>query len=155
MQEFDKLPNNIIVLAATNRLDILDDAFISRFSIKRKINPFTEEQNKKMIHLFSENEINTIIGSTHSQKEIINRIRRFKCEKIYYLIFIWQIYYKCLLRIYESNHFVKLIFNILCRFCNCKPFLRCFFKACWHIISYSFHRFYNLVRRNNTLYSCH
>lgn len=37
-----------------------------------------EEQNKKMIHLFSENEINTIIGSTHSQKEIINRIRRFK-----------------------------------------------------------------------------
>lgn len=89
MQEFDKLPNNIIVLAATNRLDILDDAFISRFSIKRKINSFTEEQNKKMIHLFSENEINTIIGSigsTHSQKEIINRIRRFKCEKIYYLI---------------------------------------------------------------------
>ena len=77
MQEFDKLPNNIIVLAATNRLDILDDAFISRFSIKRKINSFTEEQNKK---------INTIIGSTHSQKEIINRIRRFKCEKIYYLI---------------------------------------------------------------------
>ena len=72
MQEFDKLPNNIIVLAATNRLDILDDAFISRFSIKRKINSFTEEQNKKMIHLFSENEINTIIGSTHSQKEIIN-----------------------------------------------------------------------------------
>ena len=86
MQEFDKLPNNIIVLAATNRLDILDDAFISRFSIKRKINSFTEEQNKKMIHLFSENEINTIIGSTHSQKEIINRIRRFKCEKIYYII---------------------------------------------------------------------
>lgn len=85
MQEFDKLPNNIIVLAATNRLDILDDAFISRFSIKRKINSFTEEQNKKMIHLFSENEINTIIGSTHSQKEIINRIRRFKCEKIYYI----------------------------------------------------------------------
>ena len=27
MQEFDKLPNNIIVLAATNRLDILDDKF--------------------------------------------------------------------------------------------------------------------------------
>lgn len=107
MQEFDKLPNNIIVLAATNRLDILDDAFISRFSIKRKINSFTEEQNKKMIHLFSENEINTIIGSTHSQKEIINRIRRFKCEKIY-LYFILILVNFILILINLNSIFVNL-----------------------------------------------
>lgn len=36
MQEFDRLPNDVIVLGATNRLDILDEAFISRFPVKRK-----------------------------------------------------------------------------------------------------------------------
>ena len=29
MQEFDKLANDVVVIAATNRLDILDDAFVS------------------------------------------------------------------------------------------------------------------------------
>ena len=28
MQEFDKIPNDVIILAATNRMDILDKAFI-------------------------------------------------------------------------------------------------------------------------------
>ena len=30
MQEFDKIPNDVIVLAATNRYDLLDSAFVSR-----------------------------------------------------------------------------------------------------------------------------
>lgn len=90
MQEFDKLPNDIIVLAATNRLDILDEAFISRFSIKRKIEPFTEEENRKMVQLFlddvdysfTEDEINTVIASTHDQREIMNRTIQVLAGKI-------------------------------------------------------------------------
>lgn len=37
MQEFDKIPNDVIILAATNRMDILDKAFISRFPIKQEV----------------------------------------------------------------------------------------------------------------------
>ena len=90
MQEFDELPNNIIVLAATNRLDILDEAFISRFSIKRKIEPFTEEENRIMVQLFlndigytfTENEIEKIITNTNEQRAIMSRVVQVRAGKI-------------------------------------------------------------------------
>ena len=43
MQEFDKLANDVVVIAATNRLDILDKAFVSRCSQKYEMPPFTVE----------------------------------------------------------------------------------------------------------------
>ena len=36
MQEFDRLPSNAVVIAATNRLDLLDDALLNRFAIKEE-----------------------------------------------------------------------------------------------------------------------
>ena len=37
MQELDRLPNHVTLIAATNRLDIVDEALLRRFSIKHEI----------------------------------------------------------------------------------------------------------------------
>lgn len=52
MQEFDKLANDVVVIAATNRLDILDKAFVSRCSQKYEMPPFTVEESKQMVNKF-------------------------------------------------------------------------------------------------------
>ena len=52
MQEFDKLPNDVIVLAATNQMETLDPALVSRCSSKYEMKPFTEKETKEMIKLF-------------------------------------------------------------------------------------------------------
>lgn len=52
MQEFDKLANDVVVIAATNRLDIMDKAFVSRFSQKYEMPPFTADENRNMINTF-------------------------------------------------------------------------------------------------------
>lgn len=44
MQEFDRLPHGVIVLAATNRLDILDPAFTRRFSLTHEVVCLTKEE---------------------------------------------------------------------------------------------------------------
>lgn len=36
MQEFDRLPSNAIIIAATNRMDLIDSALINRFAIKEE-----------------------------------------------------------------------------------------------------------------------
>lgn len=90
MQEFDKIPNDVIVLAAINRYDLLDSAFVSRFSTKQEMKPFTTEENQKMIQMFlsdigyefDETEINRIVKGTHDQREIMNRTIQILAEKI-------------------------------------------------------------------------
>lgn len=52
LQEFDKLPNDVIVLAATNRMDLLDEAFISRCSIREKFKPFSDVEKRAMVEKF-------------------------------------------------------------------------------------------------------
>lgn len=47
MQELDRLPNDVIVLGATNRLDILDEAFISRFPVKKEMLPFPSRKVRR------------------------------------------------------------------------------------------------------------
>ena len=90
MQEFDKLPNDVIVLAATNRLDILDDAFISRFPIRQELRPFSKYENVAMIrkfmddigYRFSNDEIEAIIAESQSQREIMSQMIQVLAEKI-------------------------------------------------------------------------
>lgn len=90
MQEFDKLPNDVIVLAATNRLDILDDAFISRFPIRQELRPFSKSENVAMIrkfmddigYRFSNDEIEAIIAESQSQREIMSQMIQVLAEKI-------------------------------------------------------------------------
>ncbi len=41
MQELDKLPNHVTLIAATNRLDMVDEALLRRFSIRHEILPMS------------------------------------------------------------------------------------------------------------------
>lgn len=81
LQELDKLPNDVIVIAATNRMDLLDAAFVSRCPVRAEFKPFSEEEKRAMIEKFlssvnmsiSEQEMRIIISAS-SQREIINSV---------------------------------------------------------------------------------
>lgn len=90
MQEFDKLANDVVVIAATNRLDILDDAFVSRCSLKYELPPFKEEESKAMVYKFlgdvgmefSEYEVDSIVRNGKDQREIMNKLVIAIAERI-------------------------------------------------------------------------
>lgn len=81
LQELDKLPNDVIVIAATNRMDLLDAAFVSRCPVRAEFKPFSEEEKREMVEKFlssvtmsiSEQEMRIIISAS-SQREIINSV---------------------------------------------------------------------------------
>lgn len=81
LQEFDKLSNDVIVIAATNRMDLLDEAFVSRCPVRAEFKPFSEEEKREMVEKFlssvtmsiSEQEMRIIISAS-SQREIINSV---------------------------------------------------------------------------------
>lgn len=81
LQEFDKLPNDVIVIAATNRMDLLDAAFVSRCPVRAEFLPFTIKEKRAMVEKFlssvtmsiSEQEMRIIISAS-SQREIINSV---------------------------------------------------------------------------------
>lgn len=52
MQELDKLSNDTILLAATNRLDIIDKAVLRRFSIKHEVKPLNDNEKFEMLDAF-------------------------------------------------------------------------------------------------------
>ena len=70
--------------------DLLDSAFVSRFSTKQEMKPFTTEENQKMIQMFlsdigyefDETEINRIVKGTHDQREIMSKTIQLLAEKI-------------------------------------------------------------------------
>lgn len=90
MQEFDKLANDVVVIAATNRLDILDKAFVSRFSQKYEMPPFTCDESKEMIEKFLSDiemeipdiEIDHIIQKSKSQRAIMSDVIQHIAERL-------------------------------------------------------------------------
>lgn len=44
MQNLDRLPNNVILIAATNRPNAIDEALMRRFPVKHEIKPLREEE---------------------------------------------------------------------------------------------------------------
>lgn len=90
MQEIDKLPNDVVVIAATNRLDILDKAFVSRCSQKYEMLPFTHNENQNMIEKFirdvgiefSDTEIERIIQNSIDQRSIMQGTIRLIVDKL-------------------------------------------------------------------------
>ena len=44
MQELDKLPSHVVLIATTNRPDLVDDALTRRFLIRRELFPMTKEE---------------------------------------------------------------------------------------------------------------
>lgn len=90
MQEFDRIANDVVVLAATNRMDILDDAFISRCSLKYEMLPFSMEESRGMVYKFlndigmelSEYEVDSIIENEKDQRTIMSSLIRYIAGKI-------------------------------------------------------------------------
>lgn len=91
MQEFDRLPNNIVVIGATNRIDRIDEALLRRFSLKHKVetlsyierinllNKFVENINMK----FSDEEIREIAEQNENQSMLLNELIRRISQRIY------------------------------------------------------------------------
>lgn len=49
MQELDKLSNEHIVIGATNRMDVMDEALLRRFSKKHKVDVLTVDEKTQMV----------------------------------------------------------------------------------------------------------
>lgn len=52
MQELDKLPNHVTLIAATNRLDMVDEALLRRFSIRHEVENMTADDRRALILQF-------------------------------------------------------------------------------------------------------
>ena len=52
MQNLDTLPNNVILLAATNRPDVIDPALMRRFSQKNEVQMLSEDEAVRMVQMF-------------------------------------------------------------------------------------------------------
>ncbi len=80
MQELDRLRNDAVVLAATNRIDVIDSAVLRRFSVKHEVKPFSDDEKLQLLGSFlsdvgvdfSGSRINSILSSAN-QSAIINR----------------------------------------------------------------------------------
>ena len=89
LQEFDKLPNDVIVIAATNRVDLLDEAFISRCAVREEFKPFSDGEKRAMVEKFlssvnmtlSEKEMEEITKKS-SQRDIVNTMIQCIAAKI-------------------------------------------------------------------------
>ena len=84
MQEFDRLPNDIIVIGATNRKDRIDDALLRRFSYKHEVEPLNPDEKIKMLRKFisdinveftNEETIN-ISNTNGNQSAVLNELVR-------------------------------------------------------------------------------
>ena len=82
MQSFDLLENDIIVIGATNRKDMIDDALIRRFSIKHEVNILSNNNAYRLITNYLNDlkieynyyDILDYVENHHKQSEIINDI---------------------------------------------------------------------------------
>lgn len=91
MQEFDRLTNDIVVIAATNRMDRIDEALLRRFSLKHEVKPLDREEKKELVCKFLDdvdmdfplNEIMPLIDKNENQSTLLNELIRKISQKIY------------------------------------------------------------------------
>ena len=90
MQEFDKLPNDVIVIGATNRKDRIDEALLRRFSLKHEVKVLNDEEKIAMVNKylsdvkmsFSEEEIEIQVRKNKNQSMLLNELIRMISMKI-------------------------------------------------------------------------
>jgi ATP-dependent 26S proteasome regulatory subunit len=75
MQELDRISSDVVIISATNRIDILDEAFINRFSSKYEMFPFTREENLRMIDKFLK-DIGIEISTKQKEEVLQNKDQR-------------------------------------------------------------------------------
>lgn len=90
MQEFDKLPNDIIVIGATNRIDRIDEALLRRFSLKHEVKVLDRNEKMFMVKKFLDDvgmdfpysKISEIVDKNKNQSMLLNDLIRMISEKI-------------------------------------------------------------------------
>lgn len=90
MQEFDKLPNDVIVIGATNRIDRIDEALLRRFSAKHEVKVLNEAEKigmvRKYLHDinmdFKAHEISEMVNRNKNQSMLLNELIRMISSKI-------------------------------------------------------------------------
>lgn len=90
MQEFDKLPNDIIVIGATNRKDRIDEALLRRFSMKSEVKPLTEDERGQLVKKYlndvgmtiRSSEFVKLVKENKNQSTLLNELMRMISEQI-------------------------------------------------------------------------
>jgi ATP-dependent 26S proteasome regulatory subunit len=77
MQALDKLQNTSVIIAATNRRDILDEAVLRRFTYQHEVVPFSDNENLAMVRKFLED---TAAKDFLSAADILEIIRSEKVQ---------------------------------------------------------------------------
>lgn len=89
MQEFDNLPNNVLVIGATNRIDKIDPAFLNRFAVNHEMKQFSPEESELMVQKFLDDigftlpNIGEICREEVVQRKIMKRVIREISKKLY------------------------------------------------------------------------
>ena len=93
MQELDRLPNHVTLVAATNRLDMVDEALMRRFSIKHEIKNMTKEELDAMVRQYvkatdtgryiSGNIISELVAAYYNPGQIMPELIRAIGKNIY------------------------------------------------------------------------
>lgn len=91
MQQFDRLPNDIIVIGATNRMDRIDEALLRRFSLNHEVKVLSDSEKEIMVHKFiddvnmefSNEEIKNLVNANQNQSLLLNELIRMISKKIY------------------------------------------------------------------------
>lgn len=76
MQELDRLPNDVILIGTTNRVDNLDEALIRRFTFKHRVKPLGDDDMKELCkkflasadYPFTESELDGLCHSLREQR---------------------------------------------------------------------------------------
>ncbi|MGF7145320.1 ATP-dependent 26S proteasome regulatory subunit [Anaerotaenia torta] len=90
MQEFDKLPNDVIVIGATNRIDRIDEALLRRFSVKHEVEVLDEAEKIGMVRKYLHDvnmdfpvlKIAELVNKNKNQSMLLNDLIRVISEKI-------------------------------------------------------------------------
>lgn len=89
MQELDNISGNVVCMAATNRLDILDPAIVSRFGNIHEVKKFNQEQRTEMVNKYlsdvgidyTDKDIDAICRDDSTQRELEKKLVSFITEK--------------------------------------------------------------------------
>ena len=93
MQELDRLPNHVTLIAATNRLDMVDEAMLRRFSIKHEVINMTAADLDAMIRKYisatdtekyvSESDISSLASSYDNPGQVMPELIKLIGKGIY------------------------------------------------------------------------